>query len=59
MTAHELIEHISGADAIYAAVAVQSGCTLISLDNEHLTWLVGIVPVLTPATVLANQTLTP
>jgi predicted nucleic acid-binding protein len=50
---------LRGADAIYAAVAVQSGCTLISLDNEHLTRLVGIVSVLTPATALANQTPTP
>ncbi len=46
---------LRGADAIYAAVAVQSGCTLISLDNEHLTRLVGIVPVLTPATVLSKS----
>ena len=27
---------LRGADALYAAVAAQSGCTLITLDNEHL-----------------------
>jgi hypothetical protein len=31
----------------------RAGCILISLDNEHLTRLGGIVMVRTPATVLA------
>lgn len=44
---------LRGADAVYAAVATQSGCTLISLDNEHLTRLVNIVTVRTPAAALA------
>ena len=47
---------LRGADAVYAAVAQQGGCTLISLDNEHLTRLGGIVVVRTPAAVLADLT---
>ncbi len=47
---------LRGADAVYATVAAQSGCTLISLDNEHLTRLVGIVPTRSPADVLADIT---
>jgi len=47
---------LRGADAVYAAVAVQSGCILISLDNEHLTRLVHIVTVRTPAAALADLT---
>lgn len=46
------------ADAIYAAVAAQSGCTLISLislDDEHLAQLNDIVPTLTPAAALADM----
>ena len=45
---------IRGADSVYAAVAVQSGTTLVSLDNEHLTRLADIVPTKTPAAVLAD-----
>jgi predicted nucleic acid-binding protein len=44
---------LRGADSVYAAVAVQHSTTLISLDNEHLTRLTGIVTVLTPAQALA------
>jgi predicted nucleic acid-binding protein len=40
---------LRGADAVYAAVAQQAGCTLISLDHEHLTRLGSIVTVHTPA----------
>ena len=40
---------LRGADAVYALVAVQAGCKLISLDNEHLTRLTGIVATRTPA----------
>ena len=47
---------LRGADAVYAAVAAQSGCTLISLDNEHLTRLVGIVPTRSPASILTDLT---
>jgi predicted nucleic acid-binding protein len=43
---------LRGADAIYAAVAVHAGCTLITLDNEHLTRLTGVVTVRTPAMLL-------
>ena len=47
---------LRGADAVYATVAAQSGCTLISLDNEHLTRLTGIVPTCTPAEALTDLT---
>jgi predicted nucleic acid-binding protein len=43
---------LRGADAVYAAVAQQAGCTLISLDHEHLTRLGSIVVVRTPAAAL-------
>ena len=45
---------LRGADAVYAAVALQAGCTLISLDNEHLTRLTGIVATRTPADALTD-----
>jgi predicted nucleic acid-binding protein len=45
---------LRGADAVYAAVAQQAGCTLISLDHEHLTRLGSVVLVRTPAVVLAE-----
>jgi predicted nucleic acid-binding protein len=45
---------LRGADAVYAAVAQQAGCLLISLDHEHLTRLGSIVMVRTPAAVLAE-----
>jgi predicted nucleic acid-binding protein len=45
---------LRGADAVYAAVAQQAGCTLISLDHEHLSRLGSIVTVHTPAAVLAE-----
>ena len=45
---------LRGADAVYAVVAQQAGCTLISLDNEHLTRLGAIVVVQTPAGVLTG-----
>lgn len=43
---------LRGADAVYAAVALREGCTLISLDNEHLTRLKNVVAVQTPVDVL-------
>lgn len=45
---------LRGADAVYAAVALEYGATLISLDHEHLTRLVGIVPVQPPIMALQN-----
>lgn len=45
---------LRGADAVYAAVAVQSGTTLISLDSEHLTRLQGIIFTRTPADILPD-----
>jgi predicted nucleic acid-binding protein len=39
---------LRGADAVYAAVAMQENCILISLDNEHLTRLAGVVETRTP-----------
>jgi predicted nucleic acid-binding protein len=47
---------LRGADAVYAAVALETGFTLVSLDNEHLTRLTDVVPVKTPADVLAEFT---
>jgi predicted nucleic acid-binding protein len=47
---------LRGADAVYAAVAQQAGCTLILLDHEHLTRLGSIVIVRTPAAVVAELT---
>ena len=44
---------LRGADAIYGAVARRYRCTLVSLDNEHHQRLKVILPVLTPAEVLA------
>lgn len=45
---------LRGADAVYAAVVVRHGCTLISLDQEHLSRLPGVVSVLSPTAVLAE-----
>jgi predicted nucleic acid-binding protein len=45
---------LRGADAVYAAVALHTGCTLISLDREHLTRLKSVVTVLTPAELLQD-----
>jgi predicted nucleic acid-binding protein len=50
---------LRGADAVYAAVAQQADCTLISLDYEHLTRLVGLIRVQTPAVALAELTAVP
>ncbi len=45
---------LRGADAVYAAVALQFACTLVSLDREHLTRVDGIVAVRTPSAALAE-----
>lgn len=45
---------LRGADAVYAAVAQDAGCTLVTLDNEHLTRLASLLSVCTPATALAT-----
>ena len=44
---------LRGADAVYAAVALEYGCTLVSLDKEHLTRLTSVVTTLKPADALA------
>jgi predicted nucleic acid-binding protein len=49
-------QSLRGADAIYAAVAIQEGCTLVSLDNEHLTRLVGVVETRKPTALLTELT---
>lgn len=46
---------LRGADSVYAAVARKHHCKLISLDNEHLTRLAGIVAVQTPEAVLKER----
>ncbi len=50
---------LRGADSIYAAVAKQFYCTLVSLDNEHLTRLTDIFPVQTPEEILRKSMATP
>jgi predicted nucleic acid-binding protein len=45
---------LRGADAVYAAVAIASGCELISLDREHLTRLGKALRVRTPAQIIAG-----
>ena len=50
---------LRGADAVYAAVALRYHTTLVSRDREHLTRLVGIVPVLHPVAALAALTAAP
>jgi predicted nucleic acid-binding protein len=47
---------LRGADAVYAAVAHETGSTLVTLDNEHLTRLVTLIRVCTPAVALATHT---
>lgn len=48
---------LRGADAVYAAVAIETGFTLISLDHEHLTRLTDVVTVKTPSDALAGLTM--
>ena len=43
---------LRGADAIYAAVTLQAGSILVTLDNEHLARLVDLMTVYTPAVAL-------
>ena len=43
---------LRGADAVYAAVAREAESTLVTLDNEHLTRLVNLMTVCTPAVAL-------
>ncbi len=45
---------LRGADAVYAAVALQADCALVSLDQEHLTRLTAVVPAHAPAGALAE-----
>src|SRR5262245_18180760 len=47
---------LRGADAVSAAVAHEAGSTLVTLDNEHLTRLVNLITVCTPAVALAALT---
>jgi predicted nucleic acid-binding protein len=47
---------LRGADAVYAAVAREARGTLVTLDNEHLTRLVNLMTVRTPAVALAALT---
>jgi predicted nucleic acid-binding protein len=50
---------LRGADAVYAAVAQQTGCTLISLDNEHLTRLSSVISVQTPEAAMTELSIAP
>lgn len=44
---------LRGTDAVYAAVALETASTLVTLDNEHLTRLASLMTVCTPAAALA------
>jgi len=44
---------VRGADAVYAAVALQAGCTLVTLDNEQLARLAAVLPTRTPEQAIA------
>jgi predicted nucleic acid-binding protein len=50
---------LRGADAVYAAVAAEVGCRLVTLDAEQLTRLAGVVTAVTPAAVVAELTAMP
>lgn len=45
---------LRGADAVYAAVALRTECTLVSLDREHLSRLSQVVRVDAPADALVD-----
>jgi predicted nucleic acid-binding protein len=47
---------LRGADAVYGAVALQTACKLISLDNEQLTRLGSVITTQMPAEALADLT---
>jgi predicted nucleic acid-binding protein len=51
-----IAQGLRGADAVYVAVAIRHQCTLVSLDNEHLTRLVSVVETRTPTDLLAELT---
>lgn len=50
------VHRLRGADAVYAAVALQHSTTLVSRDHEHLNRLASIVPVLHPSAALMGLT---
>jgi len=45
---------LRGADAVYAAAALHGGCALVTLDDEQLRRLKGVVNAITPAVALAT-----
>ena len=45
---------LRGADSVYAAVAMEYGCKLVSLDREQLTRLVSVLDVFTPENALGR-----
>jgi len=47
-------QQLRGADAVYAAVAAQENCILVSLDKEQLTRLGNIVTTQTPIEAIAK-----
>lgn len=53
------LHRLRGADAIYLAVAVREGTTLITWDNEMRQRGANAATVLTPAEWLAQQTVSP
>ena len=49
-----LQQGLRGADAVYAAVALRENCILISLDNEHLSRMAGVVETRTPKQIVTE-----
>jgi len=47
-------QKLRGADAIYAALALQVGSTLVTLDKEQLNRLTGVVSTLTPTAAITQ-----
>ncbi len=45
---------LRGADAVYAAVAVRFGCTLVTLDHEQLQRLASVLPTQRPIEALTG-----
>ena len=45
---------LRGSDAVYAAVALRFGSTLVTLDREQREWIAAVIPTCLPTEVLAG-----
>lgn len=50
-------QKLRGADAVYAALALHVGSTLVTLDKEQLNRLAGVVTTIAPVDAVAQLTL--